>query len=60
MSHATHVNESCHTFKRDSSHENKEYHVSHINDSCHALEWAMLHTWMSHVKHMNESCHTHE
>ena len=69
MSHVTHINESCHTYKRVMSHIWMS-HVTRMNESCHMLHiWAsicrelegvMSHIWMSHVTHMNESCHTYE
>ena len=45
MSHATHIDESCHTHEWVMSHTWIS-HVPHIS--------------MSHAKHMNESCHTYE
>ena len=59
MSHATHMNESCHTYERVTPHIWMS-HVTHMNESCHTYEWVMSHIWMSRVTHMNESCHTYE
>jgi len=53
MSHVTHVNESCHTY-RVMSHIWMS-HVTHINQSRHTYEWVMSNMWMSHTSHMNES-----
>jgi len=48
MSHVTHINEPCHTYK---------WAISHV--SCHTTyewaEWVMPHVQTSHATHMNES-----
>jgi len=62
MSHVTHMNESCHTYKSVMSHiwmshvthMNESWHtygwvISHMNESCHTYEWIMSHIWMRHV-----------
>ena len=49
ISHVTHTNESCHTYKWVVG--------THVNESCHTYEWVMSHVWMSHVTRMHESCH---
>jgi len=59
MSHVTHMNESCHTYKWAMSHIWMS-HVTHMNESCHTYKWVMSHIWTSHVTHMNESCHTYK
>ena len=56
MSHATHLNESCHTSEWVMAHTWMS-HVQHtrcnfMNESCHTCEWVMPHMWMSHVTHM--------
>jgi len=48
MSHATHMNESCHTYEWVMSHIWMS-HVTPMNKSCHTHEWVMSHTWMSHT-----------
>ena len=58
MSHATHVNESYHTYEWVISHTWMR-NVKHMNGSCHTCKWVISHIWMSHVTHMNELCHTY-
>ena len=62
----THMNESCHTYERVTSHIWRS-HVTHMNESVshmkelrHTYEGVASHIWTSHVTHMNESCHTYE
>ena len=48
MSHATHLNESCHTYEWATSHMNDlchtyEWVTSHFNNACHTYEWVMSH-----------------
>ena len=45
-SHVTHIDESCHAYRRV---------VSHIRMG-HTYERVMWHIWMRYVKHMNEAC----
>ena len=59
MSHATHMNESCHIYEWDMSHAWMS-HVTRMNESCHTHEWVMSHIWMGNVAQMNESWHTCE
>ena len=51
ISHATHMNESCHTYEWDMSHIRMS-HVTHMNQPWHTYEWVMSHVWMSHVLHV--------
>ena len=63
MSHATHINESCHTYKWVMQHIWRAWAMSHIwinHVTRHTHGWVMSHTWTSHVTNMNESCHTYE
>jgi len=59
MSHATHINQSCHTYEWVMPHV-KIGRVTHMNASCHTYESVVSHIWMSHATHMNQSCHTYE
>jgi len=71
MSHTTHVNVSCHTYKWGMSHMS---HVTHVNESCHTCEWVLTcslvagvcvlwsNVWTTYNAHMcrltpNESAH---
>ena len=42
MSHATQMNEPCHTYEWVMSHKWMS-HVTHMNESCHTYEWVMSH-----------------
>jgi len=57
MSHVTHVNESCHTYRWVMSHMSMS-HVTHVNESRHAREWVVSVMWMGRVTYVNESCLT--
>jgi len=59
MSHVTHSNESCHTFKWVTFNV-RVSPVTHSNESCHTFQWVMSHVRMSHVTRSNESCHIYE
>jgi len=73
ISHALHMNESCHTYKWVISlcewvlSHVWMCHVTHMNESCYTYECVMSHMWVSHitvwmsfVTHMNVSRHTYE
>jgi len=63
MSHVTHMNESCHTYKCLFTRftlftwSTSLYPVYSL-DSLSSYEWVMAHIWMSHVTHMNGSIHS--
>jgi len=67
MSHVTHMNESCHTYRSSANDRAGQVsRVTQMHESCHTYKWVMSHIWMSHVTHMdesfthmNESCHTY-
>jgi len=56
MSHVTHINESCHTYKWVMAHIYMS-HVTRMTESCHIYESVMSYIWISHVTHTNESCY---
>jgi len=45
MSHITHMKESCHTYKRVTSHK-RTRHITHTKEWCKKYEWALSRTWM--------------
>ena len=59
VSHATHMNESSHTYDWVMSHIWMS-HVTGMKASCHSHEWVLPHIWKNYVTHMNESCHKYE
>jgi len=68
MSHVTHMNESCHTYKWVTSHTWMS-HVTHINESRHTHEWVMSHICCmssqesqrrQYMYEINESCVSQE
>jgi len=59
VSHATYVDESCHTCGRVMSHIWTS-HVTHVDESCHICGRVMSHMRIHHMTHMNESFHTYE
>jgi len=54
VSHTTHINESCHTYKRVTSHTSLL-----VSLPCHTYEWAVSQIWMSHIPRMIETCLLH-
>jgi len=55
MSHIAHMDESCHTCKRVTSH----IWMSHVTFRIlRGLLGSFFHIWMRHVTRMDESCHT--
>jgi len=48
MSHATHMNESCHTNVWVMSNIWMS-HATHMNESCRTYEWVMPRTWIHHI-----------
>ena len=64
MSHATHVNESCHTYEWIMAHvwlshatRKKESFYSTVALE-HFYGWVMSHEFVRHLTHRNEMCHT--
>ena len=54
MSHATHMNKSCHTYAGVMSHTWRS-HVTHMNGSRHTHQLVMSHAWRSQVTQKNHS-----
>ena len=52
-----HMNESCHTYQRVTSHIWMG-HVTHMKEECDTCEIVMWQTWLGQVTQMHESCHT--
>ena len=52
-----HINESCHTYQRVTSHIWMG-HVTHMKEECDTCEIVMWQTWLGQVTQMHESCHT--
>ena len=55
----THMNKSCHKYKKAMSHTWRGC-VIPVKKQFYTYEWVVSRIWRRHVTRMNESCHTYE